>query len=394
MGERVIAWLVRLVYGVCSCFPQRNKIVLLSRQSARPFDFALMEPDLVRRFPGYQICWCCVPEIGKLGPITMLKQLWHSATATLCLVDGYTPAISLPLHHRALVVQIWHAPGAIKKFGYQSLDTAAGHTTRVAQALRMHRGYDLIVAGMPGAVTAFSQAFDMPADHILPLGLPRIDYVRDPAFASLRARRYAKAEERVADAFARAGFDTAAAPDGRVTVLYAPTFRKGNADPQWLGRAVHALRSACAGMPVRMIVAGHPLDDPHPDADELSVPVAYLHGTPTIDLLHLADYVVTDYSTVAYEAGYAERRVLFYTPDIDEYRVSPGLNVDPLRDLPSISSANARAIARIIAGTEPYDDQAFHTFMKHSAGGVLDGSIGRIGAMLERELARSQQSNG
>lgn len=369
----LVAWVTRVLYRLFCLFPLRRRIVFLSRQAERPFDFALLEPALRERFPDHEIAWCCVHEIGRMSVPLMLRQLWYAATSELCLVDGYVPAVSLPGARRGTVVQVWHAPGAIKKFGYQALDTPAGRSSRAAHALRMHRGYDLVFAGMPGAVGALSEAFDVPTEKIVPLGLPRIDYLRSPELSELRERRYARAERVVADAFGGGG-------DFPLTVLYAPTFRKGNADVLWLEHAVSALRSALAatGAPVRLMVASHPLETAEEHDERDGVPVAFLHGTPTIDLLHLADYVVTDYSTVAFEAGYAERRVLFYVPDIEEYRVSPGLNIDPLEELPTVSSADARALADIVVGSVPYDEAAFRAFMDENAQGVLEGSIDRI----------------
>ena len=71
----------------------------------------------------------------------MVRQIWHVATAELCLVDGDVPAVSLPKRHRSRVVQVWHALGAIKKFGYQALDTPAGtplaHRARAQDAPRL-----------------------------------------------------------------------------------------------------------------------------------------------------------------------------------------------------------------------------------------------------------------
>lgn len=380
----LIAWVTRVLYRLLCLLPQRRRITFLSRQAERPFDFALLEPALRERLPRHEIVWCCVHEIGRMSIPLMLRQLRYVATSELCLVDGYVPAVSLPSSHRSRVVQVWHAPGAIKKFGYQALDTPAGRSSRAARALRMHRGYDLVIAGMPGAVKALSEAFDVPTQKIAALGLPRIDYLRSPEFASLRARRYARAEEAVLRAFGGEG-------DPRLTVLYAPTFRKANADALWLEHAVCALRSALAatGVPVRLIVASHPLESSEEHDEKGGVPVAFLHGTPTIDLLHLADYVVTDYSTVAFEAGYAGKRVLFYVPDIEEYRVSPGLNIDPLTELPTISSADAASLADVVSGEKPYDAAAFNDFMDANTQGVLEGSIGRITSKLETLLEGS-----
>ncbi|MDM8270483.1 CDP-glycerol glycerophosphotransferase family protein [Thermophilibacter provencensis] len=380
----LVAWLIRVLFRALSLFPQQRKIVLLSRQAARPFDFSLIEPELARRFPNHRIVWSCVATIGEMSVPLMLQQLWHVATADLCLVDGYVPAVSLPRRHRALVVQEWHALGAIKKFGYQSLDTAAGRSTHAASALRMHRGYDFVIAGMPGAVEAFSEAFDVPREKIVPLGLPRIDYLCSDALASARARRFARADKALKEAF----FTYPDASSCARTVLYAPTFRKGNDDPQWLEHAVLALCSALSGTSTRLVVAEHPLDGVHECARALGTPVAFMRGVPTIDLLHTADYVITDYSTVAFEAGFAGRPTLFYVPDIEEYRVSPGLNIDPLRELSTISFTDAHELAEVLLGARPYDAEAFSAFMDASSQGVREGSITRIVDALEDALAR------
>lgn len=385
MLMRLASWLVRFVYGACSLFPQQRKIVFLSRQSACPFDFLLIEPELKRRFPGYSVVWVCVPKIGAMGLSVLLRQIWHAATAELCLVDGYIPAISIPHRHRAFVVQMWHAPGAIKKFGYQSLDTLAGRTSSMARVMRMHRGYDIVIAGMPGAVEAFSEAFDVPRERIAPLGLPRIDYLLAPEFSELRSRRFAKAREIVESSFASSP-RCAASAERRTTVLYAPTFRRGEADACWLEHAVKDLLQALHGTESRLIVAGHPLDSVAFDVSASDVPVAFVHGVPTIDVLAMADFVVTDYSTVAFEAGYAGKRVLFYVPDIEEYRISPGLNIDPLAVLPSLSFTSARALAQSMHGVQ-YDQNAYNDFMSENSQGMYEGSISRICDVLEQEIA-------
>ncbi len=45
-------------------------------------------------------------------------------------------------------------------------------------------------------------------------------------------------------------------------------------------------------------------------------------------LLH-SQVVVTDYSSIVYEAFLLNKMVAFYVPDIAHYRTSPGLNIDP-----------------------------------------------------------------
>lgn len=349
MVMKLAALVISAIFRVFSLFPQRKKIALLSRQSARPFDFELLEPALAQAFPGYKIVWCCVMQGGKMTVLLMLKQLWHVATAEVCLVDGYVPAVSIPKGpRRSACIQLWHALGAVKKFGFQSLHTAAGRSPEAARAFSMHAGYNCIVAGFSGAVPAFAEAFGYTEDKFLPLGLPRCDYLIRPEYAEKRARRSASLAAQVAALPAPAAADGAASVK-RPVVLYAPTFRKNNANPAWLADAVCAL-DASLPAEVALLISAHPLDVEHLEGRALTPRVRVVHGTATIDALAVADYVVTDYSAVAFEAMLAGVKTYFYVPDIEEYRNSPGLNVDPLRDAPGISTADAEALAHLVAG--------------------------------------------
>ena len=38
-----------------------------------------------------------------------------------------------------------------------------------------------------------------------------------------------------------------------------------------------------------------------------------------MDLLHVADYIITDYSAIVYEASIVEKPIYFYTYDYDKY---------------------------------------------------------------------------
>jgi CDP-ribitol ribitolphosphotransferase len=109
--------------------PSRRKIVLLSRQSDVPSrDFALLAEELRSRDRSLEIVSRCRMIGGSLWKRAasvpeMVVQMYHLAGARVCVVDGYVIPVSL-LKHRAgtLVVQMWHALGAVKKFGYQTID--------------------------------------------------------------------------------------------------------------------------------------------------------------------------------------------------------------------------------------------------------------------------------
>ena len=61
------------------------------------------------------------------------------------------------------------------------------------------------------------------------------------------------------------------------------------------------------------------------------------------------DLLVTDYSSIVYEAYLLDIPTLFYIPDIEAYRLSPGLNIDPLTHVPELCALDEQNLATLIA---------------------------------------------
>ena len=57
------------------------------------------------------------------------------------------------------------------------------------------------------------------------------------------------------------------------------------------------------------------------------------------------DLLVTDYSSIVYEAFLLDIPTLFYIPDIEAYRLSPGLNIDPLTRVPDLCALDEQSLA-------------------------------------------------
>lgn len=393
-AARIAAALTRAAFRVMRLFPQQEKIAFMSRQGKRPLDFRLLEPALCERFSGYRIVWACVPANGSLGFATFARQLWHVATAQLCIVDGYVPAISICERlHRATCVQLWHALGAVKKFGWQSVGTLAGHDCEIACALRMHKGYDVVVAGLPGATRGFSEAFGCGMEITASLGLPRIDYICE------RKRAVEQGCSAKLGLPAVLEHVLARRRDGGFAVLYAPTFRKEAARASFqLEEAVCELRASLPAE-VDLLVARHPLQALDREARQCidCGSLTYLGGTPAIDALCCVDAVITDYSAIAFEAWLAGKKVFFYVPDIDAYRVSPGLNVDPLMEFPDVAFKHVADVAAAVAahakrclsdegGAE--GSSAFDCFMRTYAEGLEPGCTQRIADYAMRLVGR------
>lgn len=87
--------------------------------------------------------------------------------------------------------------GRDEEFGYQALDTPDGRSSKAASALRMHRGYDMAVAGLRAPCRHSPRRSIVRKKRILPLGLPRVDYLLSSEFEDEQRARQRAAVERL-----------------------------------------------------------------------------------------------------------------------------------------------------------------------------------------------------
>lgn len=379
------ALFIHVLSGLFRLFPLRKRVALLSRQSSTlSLDFSMLKKELERR----QIpCVSCTAALktSNLGryTISLLLQVWYAMTSSVVVVEGYVPAVSIPRKRKGVhVIQIWHALGAIKKFGYAALDTPAGRSTRSARIGHMHRNYDYIIAGGPGAIRAYAESFCYPPARVITLGLPRVDYL------------FRQSQKPMSDVMSQL-----ISPN---TVLYAPTLRTHTESVDWLVKNIHELANACAFCGMNLLVAFHPLTKNVP-TQEFSHEhnVVFAGKVRTLDLLPYVTAVITDYSAVAFCAGIVDTPVYFYVPDIDEYRKSPGLFIDPLMQFSANASRSAAELLRNMSqdfertgdvqAVEKHPD-AFLRFCKQYFNRVPDGRCTERIAFLISEIMHGESN--
>ncbi|MCC8023414.1 MAG: CDP-glycerol glycerophosphotransferase family protein, partial [Clostridiales bacterium] len=199
-------------------FPARDQVLMLSRQSdSTPLDFTLLEEALHSRRPDTKILILC----KKIGPglegkfsygLHLLRCTYQMARSKVVVIDGYSIPVCILRHRKSLqVVQIWHALGAVKKFGYQSVGRKEGRSVQLAKRMNMHRNYSYVLCASETTKNVYAKAFDMPKEQILTLGMPRVDYIK---------RDLGPVREELLAAYPRL--------NGAKTVVYIPTYRKSD----------------------------------------------------------------------------------------------------------------------------------------------------------------------
>ena len=80
-----------------------------------------------------------------------------------------------------------------------------------------------------------------------------------------------------------------------------------------------------------------------------------------MEFLHIADYIITDYSAIVYEAAILEKPIYFYDYDYDTYMDDRGWYVDYKKEMPGPIEKDIYEIMKLIK-KEQWDKQKVADF--------------------------------
>ncbi len=311
--------------------------MLITREPKRiSEDFTALSEAIHTAHPRYKVVLLQHRKLRPSYAVHALQEMYHLATCQACLVDGYIIPVSVLSHRPGLPVgQIWHALGAVKKFGHATSGMAEGTDPTVAAVMQMHQNYTFITASGDVPAEIYGEAFGVDRTKIEPLGMPRVDSILNPAVRERRRRAVLRAFPQLAE--------------GKV-VLYAPTFRRGH--------QVH-YHQLCEAFPHgenHLVVLPHPSDR---SALPQEAPMIIGDSFGPLDWLSVADVVITDYSAITYEAVLHDIPLVFWPYDLDLYEEARGLALDYAAEMPGpVVTSAERAVSEAISASE-VDYRAF-----------------------------------
>lgn len=358
-----------------------DKIAFISRQSETPStDFRYLINEIKTNYPQYKVTVLCkmIPSSfgGKIKYLgEMFRQMKAFATSKVVVLDGYCVLASMLRHKKDLkIIQIWHALGAFKKFGRSVLDKEGGKSSKTAKAFKMHKNYSLIAASGDECVPFFSEAFGQPESRFIPIGIPRMDYLTDKEEnARVRGNILLKYPQ---------------LDNGRKNILYAPTFRDTDEDRAALAAATKELVNKANYSDFNLIVKHHVVDSNKEQIyTDSRMNMAEGENFTAMDFMCVADYVVTDYSSVIYEALLKDLPIYIYCFDSDKYIDERGFYIDFWTDLPALYSKNAKGICDFIASGMRANSEKEEKFKKAYVNKRFDSITAEYGKLID-ELAR------
>lgn len=229
-----------------------------------------------------------------------IKLCHEIATSKYIFLDDFYPIIyGLKLRKDTKLIQLWHAMGAFKRVGY----------SRGGVKCLTHRGYTTAIVSSENIRKDYAEAFNMNIDDVKALGIPRTD-----SFFDIKQTKRIKEEL----------YEKYPILKNKKVILFAPTFRgKGQNeayyDFSWIDfkkfKENFSNDYVC-------IIKMHPFiknrsnynfkdDDFYLD----------LSSEREINkLLFITDILVTDYSSVIFEYSFFNKPVVFFVPDLEEYK--------------------------------------------------------------------------
>ena len=216
------------------------------------------------------------------------------------LNDNFFPLAFMQFSPKNIVVQLWHAPGAFKKFG-GSVDFKSRKILEKAS-----KNTDYLIVSSSNIQDYYSEAFQIPKTKIKPLGLPRADYYfENHDIDDLKSKFFEK-------------YDLSG--DKKI-VLYAPTFR----DEEKYNNVFDYLDlekfNQSLGDEYILALRLHPKIKKF-YSGEISSEEQYIDCSDypsEQELLLISDILITDYSSIMIEFALLNKPIIFFTYDFESY---------------------------------------------------------------------------
>jgi CDP-glycerol glycerophosphotransferase len=259
-------------------------------------------------------------------PKQSLRGLWRTARARVIVVTHGFGDVNRYAVSGAFVVQLWHGI-PLKRIGLDSPETlrlpAVLESGRLPGARFARRLLALMYRGAAGRIRVLpaashlvrgrlESAFALPDPRVPVTGEPRVDVLSRGT-----------SEQRRTEASARLDDAIGTAPAGAKRVLYAPTWRDGAADPAVPSESDwHRIIDVLDRHDAQLVVRSHPLgagDYEPPFATDRVRRLGSDIAADVTPFLPAFDALVTDYSSLAFDAALVPLPVVFLAPDLDDY---------------------------------------------------------------------------
>ena len=295
------------------------------------------------------------------GYFTCFKYGYYMATAKVLLVDDYIELIyKIPRREDNYLIQVWHACGAFKTFGFSRLGRPGGQK----QKNNAHRNYDFCTVSSSEICKYYAEGFGLSLEKVVPTGVPRTDIFFSEEYKE-------KARNEIYSKYPHL--------KGKNVILFAPTFRgNGKKSGYYPENRFDFIKLYEHFKGEYVIIIKH-----HPFVNNrVEIPAEYegkiidmSDNEELNELLFITDVLITDYSSVVFEASLLDIPMLFYSFDLQNYIATRGFYYEYDSFVPGKIVYNMDSLIEAI-DKKDFESEKIDAF-KHKFFDELDGKAGK-----------------
>lgn len=280
-----------------------------------------------------------------------LRQIVLINNSSIVIINDNNYVISNFKRKEVRVVQIWHACGAVKKFGNE------------IDRQYMIRNYDYVISASAIWQKIYARSFGVLEQQVLPLGVARTDILHNETWQKQTVKKL---------------YNKYPVIEGKYVVFYVPTFRGNIID----GLCYENLKltKVLSELPEDTVI----LYRMHPLLKNVSLGedkrIINVSDENLNEFYSVADCLVTDYSSVVFDFSIMHKKIMLYVPDLEDYIKERGLNI-PLEDIPGDICKNQNELIAALKSRE-YSIEKIKEFENKYAESLDGHSTERVGRFI------------
>lgn len=288
--------------------------------------------------------------------LNTIKQIFIINTSALVIINDNNYVISNFKRKGVKVLQVWHAAGAIKKFG-----NVIPREYKIAN-------YDYVLCNGEYWKKPYSQAFGVTEEQVKVTGMPRLDHLsNDEYITETRKKMYHQFPEL----------------KGKKIILYAPTFRgdiyrgmqKIDIDIAYIMKRL--------GKEYAFLYKLHPLLKTQKLSEDRRI--YNMNQQDLHELFCIADILISDFSSIIFDFSLLHKPIYYFVPDLEQYLDERGCFVDYKELTKGCMAANEEQLLRLIQ-TETNGNETIlrKQYMDHCDGKNLQRTVALVHSIMNK----------
>lgn len=267
--------------------------------------------------------------------INFMKQYANAEYIFIC--DYFLPVSSCKKRKETFVVQLWHAGGILKKFGYDAADDLGNF-----KWVRPTNNFDLVTVSSEKCIPIYADAFRLPEERIQALGISRTDYYFKKDYHQIAKETFYRYYPELKE---------------KKIILWAPTFRGKAVLGEVCGWQEIIRLQNSLGEKYKLLIKLHPHLSMRMEVESCSLPIELLYS--------VADILITDYSSTVFDYSLLGKPFILFVPDFNQYALERGWYINLKKEMSAFVAENYIELVKSVKTMiDSYDKEMIREFSK------------------------------